>query len=699
MFFKLAKKNTYFGNEMTGYSRMLKSRPEPILHITDDRFVLSFNIQDDLTTANTASVLVFEDYYAHRSVPPHSHPAEGKRKPMNVGEMHEYKETEWITELCKSPAIPEKPILSHYIFAFPDQVLEVVAVKCFEHERIGTSRTAMKSYLAEKHAMGNSKETPSVHQRLESKETEEIRTAFEQLFVDRGPLFIKRVQQKKRVQQIADQIEKLSSGKLIQVAKDLNNDLLCVGGTYDLRDGGGSHKRYCENLIRGIPQSILIVLTASGNGYLREAALEALPDKLSEAELCFLLPRTNDWVDHVRERARWLFEQNITVLSPAIFYELLPLVLFMKGRKQRTDDGYFDRLLDVLQTEEFIPYLQNGIVGDNRQVRRFCLSEYMLNPHQPIEDKILWCMENASFDLVCKAIAYTLEHDHDLSMDTINRACNHSSGQVRKLALRAALRMDNDPAVKELFARLLMDRSPAVQYVASYYAKNRFDVDCGEFYRNQLSHATGQQLATTLSGLNLTNVALEPAQIDIYMRDPLVRARCEALRNAGATEEHFNHGLQDNSPKVIRRAIERAAFRDINLSGDKISKLLLFCEDARKINAYIAFIGNLPRYDKLTFLLSLYRRSGYDLHKIIEHKLWTLLCGGFKPKDHYLIRNWLRNRGLTNLTYPTQAEKYQKAFDAWQHAKEAFQDPLFIEIIDAEFAILGFKDNEDGKGK
>ena len=298
---------------------------------------------------------------------------------------------------------------------------------------------------------------------------------------------------------------------------------------------------------------VLGLASFHGNGYVREAAVEALDNLHDGTELPFLLIRNNDWVAKVQLRAKAATEQRVR--EKRFGFSVLNLdLLFRLLNKRRAEHSALVTMVvaQLLQPEQRTTLL-NLLTGSNRFVRR---TLFRLGIEISGFDQELIQVGLKSTDPVVRLWSIrrvSVFQKQDL-VELLKQVENDSFLPVRREVLQIQLAHFPERAEQYLHAALL-DHRATIRELARFHFRKIGFINFSAIYRELLK----EQAKVAIAGLGESGAEGDAELILPYVGSKRSSVRKAAVRAVGRLAaskyaELLTDCLSDDSPSVSREA-------------------------------------------------------------------------------------------------------------------------------------------------
>ncbi|MED1781049.1 hypothetical protein P4V43_04355 [Brevibacillus fortis] len=317
------------------------------------------------------------------------------------------------------------------------------------------------------------------------------------------------------------------------------------------------------------------------NGYVREAAIEALLKQITGAEIPFLLIRLNDWQPKIRYLAfkacKLRFRPNyVKYFLDSIF--LLKHLSAYYNREKFTD--FLEEIEAMFRHPDNRDVLRSGFRSKDPVVRRFCF-DLAINLHDIDQDEVIaeaLIQKDALIRLqtvrhMCKQV------ENDRLRRWLDRIRCDVFPPIRQLALQAYVDHFPEEATDALLAALL-DGHKSIREMARFYLKEK-KIDFAAYYREKLVGTEEQVIPIAIVGVGETGVKADDQLVLLFLRhenERIQRAAVKALSMLNPEDhiEVFIRALQTNKRSASREArqilVDRVVLHHADMLWEMIEK-------------------------------------------------------------------------------------------------------------------------------
>ena len=215
----------------------------------------------------------------------------------------------------------------------------------------------------------------------------------------------------------------------------------------------------------------LFVAGCDGNGFMREAALQAMPADAGTAALSLALLRADDRVPQVRAAALTLLAEIFKSEDARFIFERLDLVFALRAR-QRFGEGAWQAVETKLLDFRGAGDRWNAARNPSHVIRRFAWDLMARADADVIDTRLLDAVHDPH-----PAIAHwALERARTVAAwrDVADAAARHPQASVRAESLRLRMLRDGDAAIPDI-EPALFDRAQTVRLAASFLLRGKVD--------------------------------------------------------------------------------------------------------------------------------------------------------------------------------------------------------------------------------
>lgn len=354
----------------------------------------------------------------------------------------------------------------------------------------------------------------------------------------------------------------------------------------ELGPGDGSAIRTLQSLVATVgvasARPVLFGVAAShANGHVREAAVRALREETSGAELPFLLVRLDDWIPEIHRLAVAAVHERMGAPLASAFVAALPLLAQLDRRKRAHHTQLGRWIRGFLVGPHGRDGLLAGAVHPSRAVRREVAALLFSSSDRAEEAAALFVGDP---DPVVRTLLVRAAVTNEaLRRPILPAMLGDRAPRVRALALELAARTDERGAAPSL-ERALVDPAECVREVAQLHlARLGPPRDFQGFYRSFLQSPGSRSallLRAALSALAAFRVSSDAALLRPLVEHPKTAVATAALRGLAALDPRAAHGLALGLLSDPRPAMARAAAGVLRgaLGADDAASLLRSAE-------------------------------------------------------------------------------------------------------------------------
>ena len=300
----------------------------------------------------------------------------------------------------------------------------------------------------------------------------------------------------------------------------------------------------------------LILESRSYNGYIREAAVCALPAFKNEKVIAVLLERVNDWVPQVRERALHSLRSLFVESCVQYFVTNLKTVYHLK-KCGRADHNRFIREVENYLIGYSISLVKNKVLLNSKN-SLYLVRILAKSKHLDKRTLVKNCISHGDPIVKEYAVNFLSNIDEESKKSFVLTLLNDKSAKVRRAALRYTCK--NYPDV--LMSRadyFLLDSHSVVRTEAIFYLQKRH-YNCIDVYLKKLGSKELQEQRIAIWGITELFAKDYISEILPYLESPFASTRylalkaCYVLEDEKILENILFKALLDESPKVVKEA-------------------------------------------------------------------------------------------------------------------------------------------------
>ena len=318
--------------------------------------------------------------------------------------------------------------------------------------------------------------------------------------------------------------------------------------------------------------ALLCLLSCDSDGHMREWAVRALSQETLDRELPFLIIRTNDWVEQVRDAAVSALSAYLTPEhGDALVRNLVYIEHARCYRRAPAAAGLARRILTLLATAPFAPAVRKGLASGTGAIARSSLALAWENPDVPTGEAVDAATAHADPFVRLRLAELLADTPGDGEFDrAVAILATDRFAPVRRQALRLILRHSPDRA-EDACRRFLFDPSTRVRLLAQFTARTDHGIDIAKTYLDALEDGGPETTEGALLGLADLGARPDPAMITPHLNDPRARLRAAALRallqgHDAISVRRLVALLCDPSPRVSREAANALGARQSDVS-------------------------------------------------------------------------------------------------------------------------------------
>ena len=317
---------------------------------------------------------------------------------------------------------------------------------------------------------------------------------------------------------------------------------------------------------------LLCLLSCDSDGHMREWAVRALSQETLDRELPFLIIRTNDWVEQVRDAAVSALSAYLTPEhGDALVRNLVYIEHATSYRRAPAAAELAKCILALLATAPFAPAVRKGLASGTGAIARSSLALAWKNPDVPTGEAVDAATAHPDPFVRLRLAELLADTPGDGEFDrAVSILATDRFAPVRRQALRLILRHRPDRA-KEACRRFLFDPSTRVRLLAQFSARTDHGIDIARSYLDALAAGGPETTEGALLGLADLRAHPDPATVTPYLKNPRARLRAAAIRTLLPDQDALSVRrlvalLRDTSPRVSREAANALGARQSDVS-------------------------------------------------------------------------------------------------------------------------------------
>jgi HEAT repeat protein len=274
--------------------------------------------------------------------------------------------------------------------------------------------------------------------------------------------------------------------------------------------------------------SVTGMLASHPNGFVREAAVDALGVLSDGVEMPFLALRANDWVPAVAGKAAEHLARRIDPANHRAIVEALPFLVRMLGYGRYSFAHLSDAIGRAFVSDSGVAAVLERIETFDAGVRRFAFRFILAEITSPGDPALVRALADTD-PPVRRLAVQTLERMDDSNVgSTLERlATSDPIPSVRREAM-AILTRSNPDRLRRLLPDLLLDRAAAVRNLARYLVRTlNVAVVPRDLYVERVAAPSLRRVTAAVSGIGETG-----HQTDVPLLVPYLSAESPSLRRA-----------------------------------------------------------------------------------------------------------------------------------------------------------------------
>ncbi|WP_419736321.1 HEAT repeat domain-containing protein [Pseudomonas sp. COR18] len=302
-------------------------------------------------------------------------------------------------------------------------------------------------------------------------------------------------------------------------------------------------------------RAALLILSRSGNGFVREAAVRELSAHVSVEALEALFERLNDWVPQVRRQAALALESYLVSDNAVLLLQALKALLTLAGGRRADHGDTLARVRSALLLAPVRQPMEEVFRGATGKIGRFLLG-VLLEDSTARPGLLKVAVRHPDMSVRQLAVEACADLPASEALPLMEEAMRTSGASVRVKVLRVLLTLLDDP--RQALRKALFDVSASMRNLA-IWAAPRWQLDSRQVLLERLA---GPAPGTRREWLGLIGLArdLNEPQADLMLARALhscslnVRAQAlNALGERGVAQQV--EALGDSSDKVFNTAV------------------------------------------------------------------------------------------------------------------------------------------------
>ncbi len=277
--------------------------------------------------------------------------------------------------------------------------------------------------------------------------------------------------------------------------------------------------------------SVTGILASHPNGFVREAAVDALGSASDGVEMPFLALRANDWVPAVAGKAAAHLARRIDPANQQAIVEALPFLVRMLGYGRYSFAHLAEAIGRTLVSDSGVAAVLERIETFDSGVRRFVFRFILAGITSPGDPALVTALADTDPPVRRLAVQQLERMDDRNVAQTLERlATRDPMPSVRREAM-AILTRSNPDRLRHLLPDLLLDRAAAVRNLARYLVRTlHVAVVPRDLYLDSLAATSLRRVTAAVSGIGETG-----NQTDVPLLVPFLSAESPSLRRAALT--------------------------------------------------------------------------------------------------------------------------------------------------------------------
>jgi HEAT repeat protein len=275
------------------------------------------------------------------------------------------------------------------------------------------------------------------------------------------------------------------------------------------------------------------------NGYVRQAAVEALAGIQNGSEIEYLLLRLEDWVEQVRSRAAAALRARVVPELAWRLLDNLPLLLRLTDRPRANSQRLISEAIRIVATLATPKQMDRGLRHSDTRVRAWWIEIVLSNATTTGREERVWVVERllehkdaALRTMAARAARYS--GDVESSKDLLRQIIGDKAARVRLEGVYALEAMDRPDSA--LVRDLLLDNSVQIRREAAARVAPRCSVDLRKAYLLALESSNSRHVAIALRSLASFDNRADVAAVRRFWDDPRPRVQRAAILAVSALD-------------------------------------------------------------------------------------------------------------------------------------------------------------------
>lgn len=414
------------------------------------------------------------------------------------------------------------------------------------------------------------------------------------------------------------------------------------------------------------PEYLLCLLSMNANGYYREYAIRELQYYDMEIVLPYIMLRTNDWVEPVKNLAESIvvnYIKKITDLKVLISnVELLESMkewkrsdlskVIVAAETKLIEQGNYDQLLSHFEST------------NNYKIRRI-LFDYIVINQEDFESNLIRGLKSKDPVIHRKVIALINKYFNEIDLSVIHphlEKCKSAFARVANVELITRL-YDSEKATQSIMASL-SDKSTSVREYVRFKLKNFGFDDFSEYYKSEIMKAENVAIGTVL-GIGETGKKSDCDLIEPYLTHSNPRIRKAALSSSSNLDIERSYELLIDSLLSSNQTDSKHAKKLlVKYHLVRIEELIeLYSLEGFEQHVYenlLVLISYASKWDCLESLLHILSSSFGDRQVVVLEYLETWSANANRS---FINLDDNRRETITNLLNQNRGKLGEKLYD------------------------------------
>lgn len=370
----------------------------------------------------------------------------------------------------------------------------------------------------------------------------------------------------------------------------------------------------------------LLILSRSGNGFVREAAVRELSGHVGAEALEVLFERLNDWVPQVRKQAALALEPYLVSENARFLLQALNALLALAGGRRADHADILARVRSALLLAPLRQPMEEVFRASKGKVARF-LFGVLLEDSTTRLGLLEVALRHPDMTVRQLAVDTCAALPAKEALPLLDEAMRTSAASVRVKVLRVLLTLLDDPG--DALVKALLDASASMRNLA-IWAAPRWQVDCRQVLSTRLAGPVPASKHEWLGVIGLARDLDEPQADPMLvqaLRSRSLHVRLQALNALGdrGVAQQIE-ALGDPSEKVFKAAVALLRKQPWGLFDGALERLM----DAQWHQLPESHRGPLlslkPGWRQLEYLLRRHEQEGSGSNEWLDRLAGRCAC-------------------------------------------------------------------------